>query len=554
MGEITAKEIDHYLGGESLQIEYKEDRSGQFPDKKIYESAVALANTGGGVLLIGVTDTGVLKGAHNIGRQWPSPDDVVSIILRNTQPSLLTSVSFVSVQNVKIVFIEIPASSTVVGTTSGKYLKRRLSANGKPENFPMDSVEIASGVHVVGAMDFSSSELQGCSLDDIDMDLAKETFDNLSNRSDNQGDKNFFNQSPKDILKSLALINNTETPNIAGLLLFGKKKSLSYRIPNAFVQYQQFGLKGEILVNERYTEPLVKLMPELIELEGFKRTSDEFLYKGQSTTIPEYSAEAIRETIANALSHRDYTYPNSIQIQLFSDELTVTSPGGLPRGVNIDRLLTASPSPRNRRLSEALYRLKFSEGSGRGVDFIYYGQARYGRPAPDYSMSDNDRVSVRIPGGKANLDFCKLVLSINATLNIQQMFLLNAMFLAKSITLNDAVRVLQISHTQVREILMSMHRMGLIETLDEMNSFFIKASISPFATKVVVPKRLSAGDKKNYKKLIKDVLKRREGQPKEIIADAIGLSAHQCYRLLKELESEGSVCLTKNGRKKWILT
>ena len=200
---------------------------------------------------------------------------------------------------------------------------------------------------------------------------------------------------------------------------------MRYRMPNAFVQYQRFGPRGEVLENNRYNGPLIKLIPMLVNLEGFKRKSDEFLYRGQSVTIPEYSEEAIREAIANALSHRDYTYQNSVQIQLFSNELIITSPGGFPRGVSVDKLLSVSPSPRNRRLSEALYRLKLSEGSGRGIDFIHYGQAKYGRPAPDYSASDNDRVSVRIPSGRANLDFCKLILSVNADLNIKEMLILN---------------------------------------------------------------------------------------------------------------------------------
>ena len=44
MNKITDTDIEQYLTGESLQIEYKEDRSGQFSDSKIYESAIALAN------------------------------------------------------------------------------------------------------------------------------------------------------------------------------------------------------------------------------------------------------------------------------------------------------------------------------------------------------------------------------------------------------------------------------------------------------------------------------------------------------------------------------
>jgi predicted HTH transcriptional regulator len=76
----------------------------------------------------------------------------------------------------------------------------------------------------------------------------------------------------------------------------------------------------------------------------------------------------------------------------------------------LDRLFSVAPSPGNIRLAEALYKLKHVESSGKGIDFIYFGQARYGRPAPDYHGSTSESVSVRLIGGNANLEFCKLLL------------------------------------------------------------------------------------------------------------------------------------------------
>ena len=92
-------DIAKYLEeGESLGIEYKEDSSGELSEKKICECAVALANTSGGVLLIGVTDTGKLKGAKSIGNRWSSPQDVISMIEQKTSPTLRTNVTFCPLQ------------------------------------------------------------------------------------------------------------------------------------------------------------------------------------------------------------------------------------------------------------------------------------------------------------------------------------------------------------------------------------------------------------------------------------------------------------------------
>ena len=46
-------------------------------------------------------------------------------------------------------------------------------------------------------------------------------------------------------------------------------------------------------------------------------------------TIPE---EAFRETIANALVHRTWDVNGNINVSMYSDRITIVSPGGLPEG------------------------------------------------------------------------------------------------------------------------------------------------------------------------------------------------------------------------------
>lgn len=545
-------DIKEYLDGETLKVEYKYDNKAQIQDKKISESAVAFANSEGGVILIGVADNGVVEGSTNWSKKH-SAHSIEAIILQNTQPNLSTSVVEAEYQNKKVIVIKVPKSSTVVGTRSGKYLKRILDQNGKPGNNPMSPTEIAGNVATVSAMDFSTTHLANCDFSSIDTSLVREVSTELKKRvkiNKNEAKELLFDQEPKGLLKALGLMNDQDQPNIAGLLIFGFEDFLRNRLPNAFVQYQVFGTKGEILENKRLSSPLVKLIPELLEFKNFHLNSDEFVYRGSSVVIPEYADTAIREAIANALVHRDYTHPNPIQIQIHPNELTITSPGGFPRGVTIDSLLSAPPTPRNRRLAEALYRLGFVETSGRGIDFIFHGQAKYGRPAPDYSASNKDRVSVRIAGGKANLDFCKVVLSIKDELKIDHMLLLNKMFFDKEITLDDASKVIQKPLQSTNEILMSMHKNELVEILGTNNKkYFLKASISPFVAKKVIPKRLSLQNKENYKSRIKETLSRGEEFSREILADAVGLSPSQCYRLLKELKTEGVVGTTPS--RKW---
>ena len=543
------------LKGETLTIEYKDDNHDGFSDTKIVEAAVAMANAAGGKILVGVTDKGKLRGSRRLGAQWVNEKTVEAIIAQNTRPSLSTRAEILTYEEFKIICIEVPIASSTVGTSSGKYLKRTFDGRGEPTNLPMSAEEIAGKVSVIGSTDFTANRLFSCSIDEIDLELVTQTAKSILEKNKLTRDEKeiaFFSQSAENILKGLGLIDTEGQPNIACLLLFGKVDSIKNRIPQSFVQFQVFSGRSEILRNDRYEGPIVKLIPQLLELDIFARNSDEFTYRGESVRIPEYASDAIREVIANALVHRDYTFPNAIQIQVFNDQLTVTSPGGFPQGVTVDRLLSVAPSPRNRRLAEALYRLRLVESSGRGVDFIYYGQARYGRPVPDYGGSTSNSVSVRLKGGKANLEFCKLVLSIKNDLTINEMLLLNAMFFHRDLTLIEATNVIQVHESHTKEILLNMHKSELIEYQSEGEErYFLKGSISPFARAVISPRRLTKQELISYKELICKELRRKKIMSKAALADAVGLSEPQCYRLLRDLVADDKVRQTKD--KKWEL-
>ena len=91
------------------------------------------------------------------------------------------------------------------------------------------------------------------------------------------------------------------------------------------------------------------------------------------------------------------------------DHLLITNSGGLPVGITPDNILVHEQKPRNPRLAEAFRRIGLVAQTGRGVDKIFIGQLRYGRPAPDYSRSDPEGVRVALRGGEASLDFSAFV-------------------------------------------------------------------------------------------------------------------------------------------------
>ena len=121
--------------------------------------------------------------------------------------------------------------------------------------------------------------------------------------------------------------------------------------------------------NQRFEGPI----PEMVEqAETYilgamrKATLIEGMFRRD---IPEYPREALREAIANAVAHRDYSAyvrGSYIRIRMFADRLEVQSPGGLFGNVNEENL-EEEHSTRNARLMRMMEDMHIVENRGSGV-------------------------------------------------------------------------------------------------------------------------------------------------------------------------------------------
>lgn len=90
---------------------------------------------------------------------------------------------------------------------------------------------------------------------------------------------------------------------------------------------------------------------------------------------------AIREMVANAIIHRDFTRNDSfITIEIFNDRLEITNPGRLLPEITIDRLIDHPSRTRNEILAEFMRNLNFCEERGSGYDKTVSALEFYGSP------------------------------------------------------------------------------------------------------------------------------------------------------------------------------
>lgn len=97
--------------------------------------------------------------------------------------------------------------------------------------------------------------------------------------------------------------------------------------------------------------------------------------------LHEYPRVAIREFVANALVHQDFSLSGiNITIEIFSNRLVITNPGAPLNDVN--RLIDLPPNSRNEKLAETLFLFGFCEHRGSGIDRAIAAIEEKHLPAP----------------------------------------------------------------------------------------------------------------------------------------------------------------------------
>lgn len=115
--------------------------------------------------------------------------------------------------------------------------------------------------------------------------------------------------------------------------------------------------------------------------------SNEEIGKVFRKEVPMYPELAIRELVANAIIHQDFSLTGTgPMIELFATRMEVTNPG-LPL-VDTSRFLDSPPQSRNEALASFMRRINICEERGTGVDKVVSETEFYQLPAPVFEVTD----------------------------------------------------------------------------------------------------------------------------------------------------------------------
>lgn len=450
--------------GESLEREFKSDRR-QASDNEIYEEVVALANTQGGVLLVGVEDDGTITGANARHGSKTDPRRLQAAIFNNTVPNINVRTDVVSHPEGVVLAIEVDPCPEVCATTQGRSLRRAIGGDGKPATVPFYPREHLSRRSSLGLLDYSAQLLEEAdfaALDPLEFERLRQTIVRL------RGDRSLLDLPNEEMAKALRLVETRGDrliPNVAGVLLLGREEIIREIVPTHEAHFQVLDSKEDVRVNDAFHGPLLQVLEDL-EARFIARNEEREVMVGLiRLPVPDYSPEGFREAINNAFLHRDYARLGQVYVQWFHDQLQIASPGGFPEGVTVNNLLVHEPTPRNPRLAQAFKRAGLIEQTGRGVDKIYRGQVRYGRPIPDYTRSNTDGVRVVLRGGEASLEFAALVYEqdkLGASLVLDELIVLNGLFFERRIDSRAAGSLIQKGASEGLAVLERLHERGLV--------------------------------------------------------------------------------------------
>jgi len=124
----------------------------------------------------------------------------------------------------------------------------------------------------------------------------------------------------------------------------------------------------------------------LIEFVHNAAPKNEYVELAVREEIKMFPIQALRELIANALVHQDFSAQGtSVMIEMYSDRVEISNPG-LPT-IPTDRFIDEHRS-RNERLAELMRRLGICEEKGSGIDKVINAAEVYQLPAPDFRVGE----------------------------------------------------------------------------------------------------------------------------------------------------------------------
>jgi ATP-dependent DNA helicase RecG len=362
----TLKKLIHL--GEGYRLELKESL-----DKSFVEEVCAFANSGGGKIILGVSDKGMIKGINTDNSFRSRVQDTIKL-----EPKLDVTIAVVG----NLIVVDVPEGAEKPYACSKGFFVRI-----GPNTQKLSRNEIVSLFQKEGRIRFDEIENRKADLERDFDETAFQKFLQFASITPSI-DRTF-------LLRNLDCINENNKLTNAGVLFFCKSTEfLLFHATVVCVLYKG-NQKLHILDKKDF---MGNIVDNINNAMTFVNRHTNLIYKIDSlrrTEIPEIPEVALRESIVNAVCHRDYFQKGAnVMIEIFDDCVSITNPGGLPADLKPSEFGSKSVV-RNAVIASLLHRIDYIEKIGTGINRIKNAVREHGQCNVSFSFDTFFTVTFR---------------------------------------------------------------------------------------------------------------------------------------------------------------
>lgn len=390
--------------GEDSSVEFKRDDVTNFD---LAKELVAFLNFDGGTVLLGVEDDGTISGL-----QRPDLEEWVAELCRvkidpPVVPGLSRAREVEPGKDVLAVRVSLGPDKPYarLHDTRKTYFIRVGSTCREASQEELERMFQASG-----RLRYGLKPVPGSSLEELDQRRLRDYFVRVL-AGDCPGEEDAT--SWEKLLTRLDFLTRSAGQVVAtidGLLLFGRNpkrflpqsgiRAIAYLGTQAdYATRADQDLRGPMVPLAAADGSVVEtgLVEQALDFVRRNTTPTAVVEEGRRHDRPEYPEEVLRETVVNALVHRDYSIVGTdIMMALYSDRLEIQSPGHLPNTVTTDGMRSGLRYARNQTLVNVMRDYRYVEFRGMGVrDKILPGMRAHNGTEADL-IAEPHRFTVRL--------------------------------------------------------------------------------------------------------------------------------------------------------------
>jgi ATP-dependent DNA helicase RecG len=530
----TDSEFLCYLNApEGTRLEFKTAKN-NFHFEELVKYCVALANEGGGKIILGVSDA---RPRQVVGTTaFEEPGRTEAGLFQNLHRRFQVEEYFHEGKRVLIVHVP-PRPRGEALSFKGAFLMRSGDAL-----IGMTGEQLRA-IHAEVLTDFSAEVCPKATLSDLDPVSVNDFRARWSKRS---GNERLLALSPEQVLTDADLLVEGKV-TFAALILLGTRSALSRHLaPSELIfEYRSSEASGPAQERHEFREGLLKYHDQLWELINKRNDRQSYQDGFFRFELPTFDERPVREAVLNAVCHRDYHAAGSVFVRQFSRRLEVISPGGWPPGVTTENVLDQQ-QPRNRCLAEAFSKCGLVERAGQGMNLMFERAIMQSKPLPDFTGTAAHEVRLTLNGTVRDPAFIRFLEKVG-----QERL---ASFSTHDFLILDRLQREQAVPDDLKPRLTHLKEHGIIESVGRGRGtryLLSRRFYSETGQKGAYTRKRGLDREANKALLLRHLLDNSPaGSPLSELHQVLhDLSESLVQRLLNELREEGKVRL--DGKRRW---